>query len=865
MGFLKSVSTLLLVSTLVACGSNGGGGSPSPGVTVESPTSTLNADSMGKLTVSGKATSNSTVTITFPDGSKKVTTADSSGNYSSTSSKAQDSGEVFVVVTDTDGNSSTPSEKSFTADLDSIVVLKAIYKETGEMPELAFEPSLGINTEAPQGADTAGMPMPFVDIFRTARPLSDQATSGTEFDQYGWVTKFAPSVNYAQTKLLQGALEGSIPNGKYTVFYKNDNDDSHLEFGSGPATNYEAELVNGLYEGSFDLQLDLFDNEENEAEVSSLNAISLNIRGNNGNGATSSLKDISFIMPGGTCEGNPYLHMSSALDCPSGVEFKSFASRLKTDRNTIIFNPDYLLFLRNFKVLRMMNLMEASHGKAYCSQPDGCPNRVDEWSNRAGMNDAIWGGSDRTDYTKRNGVPVEVIINLANILERDIWVNMPHPANDNYITEFAEYTKENLTTPNSKIYIEYSNEIWNSGFTGHDYVASKGYELNFDDNLPTYNETLCAGLADDKKDANRCGKYFAGLRYYSKRSAEIFTIWKNVYDGDSSKLVNVLGTSQGDVVRTDEMIKYIGATNIDAIAMAPYFYGCATRVGFCQDTESVGKVLSAATTVNDVFDIIDQPYDDSNQSNITGDPAGISGTIAKVKRQLNVINAYDGIDLISYEGGQHLTTSILTHFVTIPAIENAQLASVTTITEAQRTQILEEMNTSIGEISANKDTIINNANSDGSVLAREQDVIDKLNIYETTANTYITNVNNVLADNNINATEAALMKSDYTQLRTERAQVVEAQKGPYRKLFKDANRDSRMKERYITFLNGWKDLSNNGTGLFTLYTLPQSYYRFGNFGIKEHLNMSREDSPKFDGIMTFQEAVETCWWANCSP
>jgi hypothetical protein len=74
-----------------------------------------------------------------------------------------------------------------------------------------------------------------------------------------------------------------------------------------------------------------------------------------------------------------------------------------------------------------------------------------------------------------------------------------------------------------------------------------------------------------------------------------------------------------------------------------------------------------------------------------------------------------------------------------------------------------------------------------------------------------------------------------------------------------------MKQRYIRFLNAWKNLSNEGTTLFTLYTMPQSYYRYGNFGIKEHLNKPRTDSPKFDGAMSFQETVKTCWWDGCNP
>ncbi len=42
----------------------------------------------------------------------------------------------------------------------------------GQTPAALFKPSLGMNTEAPQAEQaTIALPMPFVDIFRTARPL----------------------------------------------------------------------------------------------------------------------------------------------------------------------------------------------------------------------------------------------------------------------------------------------------------------------------------------------------------------------------------------------------------------------------------------------------------------------------------------------------------------------------------------------------------------------------------------------------------------------------------------------------------------------------------------------------------------------
>ena len=846
----NQIALLFLAISLSACGGGSGGSN-----TVVNPSSIISvAGTDARVTVSGKTKPDSSVLITFPSGETKTIVADSKGDFNYTSLEPQPSGSISIESTN--GSDSATTISQFTADLDSITVLKALYKATGVMPELPFKPSLGVNTEAPQGADPAGMPMPFVDIFRTARPFADSSNENTQYDQNNWPIKFAPNTNVVISRLLQGTLKDSIPDGTYTVLYDQAGaDNTIIEFGSGPQSNYSVSLVNGYYKGSFDLELSSFNDEDDESEVSSRNQIYFTLKSNT-NGATNSIKNIRFVMPGGTCEGNPFLRVMTQNECPAGKNYQSFADRLETDRNAIIFNPDYLRFLRNFKVIRMMNLMEASLKKlCYSASTNDCPAEVGTWDHRAKLNDAVWGGSDRTDDINKNGVPVEVIVALANTLKQDIWVNIPHPATDNYVTQFANYLNTNLNT-DSKVYVEYSNEVWNSGFSGYHYVASRGIALGFDKNLPTYNENLCQNLTQKEQDARRCGKYFAGLRYYSKRSSEIFTIWENIFAND--KLVRVLGTSQGDIVRTDEMIKSVGSFNVDAIAMAPYFYGCAERTGLCADKATVSKVLADATTVDDVFDVIDQAYDDSDQTSITGDPSALQGALAKVKKQLTIIPS--GIDLIAYEGGQHLTTSILTHFVTIPAIERYELNTVATLSDTARTEILDKLDISSVEITDSNELISSNASTDGITSSREQAVIDKMAEYRTISSAYVISAKDVLVDNQITANEASAMTVDYRRVQVKRAEVVEAQKAPYRKLFKAVNRDPRMKQRYLDLLEGWKSMSADGTTLFTLYTLPQSYYRYGNWGLKEHLNTSREDSPKFDAVMSFQESVGNCWW-----
>ena len=766
-GFFKTIAIIMLTSTLVACGGSGGGSSgTTPTVTTPSGTS-ITSGITGLVTVSGKATANTIIMITFPDGSVQETTTDSNGNYSLVSSAPQNSGLISISNFDDQGNSSAAASELFTADIESTEVLKALYKATGVMPELPFSPSLGINTEAPQGGvGSAGTPIAFVDIFRTARPFPELSGDDASFDENGWPMDVDPTVTVARTKLLQGARPNSIPDGQYTVLYDvADSNSVSLEFNQqGPVvTNTQKDSSKNKY--TFDLALQDFDSDiDADAET---NAVLMNIRGIN---PDNYVKNIRVIMPGGTCKDstgihNPYLRMESQADCPSGTTYESFESRLSTDRNTIIFNPDYLLFLRNFKLVRMMNLMEASLKDLCGNEETTCPDNVGTWSHQATIDDSVWGGDDgRTAPEDHKGVPIEVMVALANTLKKDIWINIPHIATDDYISNYAQQIFNTLD-PSIKVYLEYSNEVWNSGFAGYQHTTQEGLKIDGFDDVPTAYTSLfdnrttnfksrCDAMPTStpeeiqKKNSARCEHYFARLRFFSKRSVEIFNIWEGIFGVDSPRLHKVLGSFVGDKLLTELMLDNIqntyGPNKVNSVAVAPYFFGCTVAT----QCPNAAHQLINTQTVDDVFATIDQPREIDVKS--------LDGTIKATEEQLTRTRLFN-VDLITYEGGQHLVTGVF-----------------------------------------------------GSAIS-------------------------------------------------------EAEKPRLRKLFHAVNRDPRMKDRYIIFLNAWKELADDGATLFTLYTMPQSFYRFGNFGIKEHLNMPRSESPKFDGAMTFQETQGECWWANCNP
>lgn len=62
-----------------------------------------------------------------------------------------------------------------------------------------------------------------------------------------------------------------------------------------------------------------------------------------------------------------------------------------------------------------------------------------------------------------SGVPWEMIIALANKVGCDIWINVPAPVTDNYLTGLANLLADTLD-PSLNIYIEYGNECWNGHF-----------------------------------------------------------------------------------------------------------------------------------------------------------------------------------------------------------------------------------------------------------------------------------------------------------------------------------------------------------------------------------------------------------------
>lgn len=444
--------------------------------------------------------------------------------------------------------------------MSGVLVLSLLLQQTAEAFFNTYS-ALGTNTNEIMEDDSS---VPFIDLFKMSLPFREARplTKGeVQYDRYGWPTALGAD-SQVGTRFISKLPAGTIPQGTYLVLYDGQ---GKLEYGN------DAKLIEHT-EGRDLIQLEPgADNEFNAT---------LFIKSTN---PTNYLRNIRILPQGGICASNPFQRVRSATQCAGDyLSFEQYSSK-------IIFNPDYLTYMRDFRVIRFMNMSGITRNPVYA------------WEDRASIDQATWGGAEGI-----RGAPMEVMVELANRLHADPWFSLPHAASDDFVRRFAEYVKMNLD-PTLKVYVEYTNEAWNGIFTQNTYAKQQGLRL---------------GLDTDPNEAT--------YKYYSKRSVEIFRIWEAVF-GSQERLVRVLAGLVGSTPMTKTILSFQDAYRYaDAYAVAPYVYGDYTA-------------LRQARSVSDVFRIMtDTKY-----------PHSLANEIKAIQKQADMTNSF-GVDLIAYEGGQHL-------------------------------------------------------------------------------------------------------------------------------------------------------------------------------------------------------------------
>ncbi len=161
-----------------------------------------------------------------------------------------------------------------------------------------------------------------------------------------------------------------------------------------------------------------------------------------------------------------------------------------------VFNPDWLQVVDDLRMVRFMDWMK-TNGSTQSS-----------WVTRPVVDDF--------SYAWR-GVPLKVMIQLANEIGADAWFNMPHLADAEYIQRFAEEVRDTLD-PDLVAYVEWSNEVWNWGFRQAQWAL--------------------------KQAEARWGQIEHGhMQYAGMKAGEMGRIWGDVFGGQAAnRLVRVAAT-----------------------------------------------------------------------------------------------------------------------------------------------------------------------------------------------------------------------------------------------------------------------------------------------------------------------------------
>ncbi|HIQ07153.1 MAG TPA: hypothetical protein EYH35_01705, partial [Thiotrichaceae bacterium] len=391
---------------------------------------------------------------------------------------------------------------------------------------------LGMNTNEALEVDAS---IPFVDLFKLSLPFNEARPWFTKgnitYDKNGW----PKSLNGGQagTRFISHIPPKAIPSGNYTVLYKGEGE---ITYGAS------AKLVKRL-PGKDIIHFKPMKN--------GLITATLFIKKSN---PRNYLREIKILMPGGICHGNKFQRVHNERSC-GGKRFLSFEKH----HQQLIFNPQYLHFMKDFKVLRFMNMSGVTR------------NNIQHWNKRPTPQKSTWGGKEGV-----RGVPVETMIELANTLNADAWFNMPHKANDRFINSFAQLIKKKLR-PHLKVYIEYSNETWNNVFVPQaEHMKQSGTRRRLDKN-----------------------RNIAGAKFYSLQSVHIFKMWERILG--KHRLIRVMGGSTTNIALTHTILGYKNAyKHVDALAIAPYFHIDQKQI---RHIRSVPKVFQLLNDKNNRYSI----------------------------------------------------------------------------------------------------------------------------------------------------------------------------------------------------------------------------------------------------------------------
>jgi hypothetical protein len=233
--------------------------------------------------------------------------------------------------------------------------------------------------------------------------------------------------------------------------------------------------------------------------------------------------------------------------------------------------------------------------------------RLSEWRDRPMP-------ADRT-YSQQ-GVALEEIIRLCNQTGKNPWINLPHLATDEYIRETAAMLRDRLD-PGLTVYYEFSNEVWNGMFAQTRHANAEGKRL---------------GLAPEE--------WKAGLMFYAQQSKRMFALLDEVYAGQPRERYRKVLASQAANLGVSQIVaeSFGVAKQADCLAIAPYL-----TFNIPLERNQWNPLAAAEVAAWD----LDQLFAHLNEK-------ALPQCLRWMDQQKALADQF-GLELVAYEGGQHLT------------------------------------------------------------------------------------------------------------------------------------------------------------------------------------------------------------------
>ena len=267
-----------------------------------------------------------------------------------------------------------------------------------------------------------------------------------------------------------------------------------------------------------------------------------------------------------------------------------------------VFTDDYLKSKAPFGAVRLMNWTLTNDSK------------VSKWDERCKVTDAQW---------SIKGGPWEPWLDYAVKHGKDLWLCVPHQADDDYVRKLAELCRERLGDAPVHLYLEDTNEYWNRQFK-----QAKWME-----------EQAKRAPADWRLNEPPTGSAELRHRYHAKRTLDIGRIFREVFGADDPRVRPVL---TGQLAVPDATVKAVEWIERHHGPAKQHLYGVASAMYFGNNGDKMGR---ADVTAEELAEHL---------RSAAGNWAKPGSKTGAAQRKFNELAKRTGIRTIAYEGGADL-------------------------------------------------------------------------------------------------------------------------------------------------------------------------------------------------------------------